>query len=115
MALLKYNNNNAGYHDEKYIFDSQSVRQTPVSTFKVVVLGHAGVGKTSLINRFCHEVFSNTYQSTIGYPCLSNNITIDQKAVNLKLWEINPIKTTSMAMFSALRLLVPRPTSYYLN
>lgn len=33
---------------------------------KILVLGHVGVGKTSLIQRFCYNNFSNNYKSTIG-------------------------------------------------
>ena len=33
---------------------------------KVLLLGRLGVGKTSLVNRFVHNRFSDTYFSTIG-------------------------------------------------
>ena len=36
------------------------------TTFKILVLGDSGVGKTCLIFRFTEDVFSDSYISTIG-------------------------------------------------
>ncbi len=38
----------------------------PVQTFKIVVIGDANVGKSSLITRFVHGVFVAKYTATIG-------------------------------------------------
>lgn len=34
--------------------------------FKVVLIGASGVGKTSIITRYCDQSFVNKYHSTIG-------------------------------------------------
>ncbi|MFX1452419.1 MAG: GTP-binding protein, partial [Promethearchaeota archaeon] len=34
--------------------------------FKIVVLGEAGVGKTSLVRRYCEGTFLEGYKTTIG-------------------------------------------------
>lgn len=70
-------------------FASQLPPQSPAPAFKVVLLGNASVGKTSLINRFCLEHFNNAYQPSIGYPRQSRNITVDEQHVTLRLWEVN--------------------------
>lgn len=36
------------------------------AAFKVLIVGDAGVGKTSIIKRYCHDVYSNVYRATIG-------------------------------------------------
>ena len=33
---------------------------------KVIILGDSGVGKTSLMNRYVNNKFSNQYKATIG-------------------------------------------------
>ena len=34
--------------------------------YKIMVVGNAGCGKTSIINRFVNNIFSETYKSTVG-------------------------------------------------
>jgi Ras-related protein Rab-32 len=34
---------------------------------KVLVVGNAGVGKTSMIRRYVHDMFSNNYKSTVKF------------------------------------------------
>ena len=33
---------------------------------KIIVVGNGAVGKTSMIRRFCHGVFGETYKKTLG-------------------------------------------------
>lgn len=54
---------------------------------KIVVLGHFGVGKTSLIRRFVTDTFSDNYKVTIG-------VHITKKVV-----EISPDNTISMILW----------------
>jgi len=39
---------------------------------KVVFLGEAGVGKSSITNRYCNNEFSESYEVTIGGVILTN-------------------------------------------
>lgn len=46
------------------------------TTFKLLVVGDAGVGKTCLITRFVDDVFSSTCKSTIGVRAASDLTTL---------------------------------------
>jgi len=56
---------------------------------KIVVLGHFGVGKTSLIRRFVTDTFSDNYKVTIGVHITKKvvEITVD-KTMSLILWDL---------------------------
>ncbi len=56
---------------------------------KVVVLGNGGVGKTSMIRRFCKGVFTDEYKKTIGVDFLEKAQFVDalQEEVRFMLWD----------------------------
>ena len=55
---------------------------------KVVLAGHFGVGKTSLVKRFVHQKFSEKYLTTIGVKIDKKELEVDGKQVKLMLWDI---------------------------
>lgn len=46
--------------------------------FKIVVIGAAGVGKTSLVHRFTENVFLQDYKLTVGVDFIVKNLEIDE-------------------------------------
>lgn len=61
--------------------------------FKLVLLGAAAVGKTSLMIRFVNDEFKTDYAATIGAKFLSKEIQIDRgdgskELAQLTLWDI---------------------------
>jgi GTPase SAR1 family protein len=46
---------------------------------KVIILGDSGVGKTSLMNRFCRDRFSSKYKTTIGADTMTKELEVDDK------------------------------------
>jgi GTPase SAR1 family protein len=48
----------------------------PVNRFKIVVLGDACVGKSSLLRKFCKGTFKGEYQMTIGVAYLKKEYTL---------------------------------------
>ena len=54
---------------------------------KVIILGDAGVGKTSLLKQYINKQFSYQYKATIGADFLMKEILIDGQVVQLQLWD----------------------------
>lgn len=54
---------------------------------KVIVLGDSGVGKTSILNRFVKQEFSQSYRATVGADFLFKEFSVDNKEISLQLWD----------------------------
>ncbi|MFT2621927.1 GTPase, partial [Escherichia coli] len=54
---------------------------------KVVLVGHYGVGKSSLIRRFVQNIFSDSYQVTIGVHILKKTVSYKGEDITLVLWD----------------------------
>ncbi|XP_030847784.1 ras-related protein Rab-34 [Strongylocentrotus purpuratus] len=54
---------------------------------KVIVVGDVSVGKTCLVNRFCHEVFDRDYKATIGVDFEVERFDVLGIPFNLQLWD----------------------------
>ncbi len=55
---------------------------------KVCMLGAFAVGKTSLVQRFVHSIFSEKYKTTLGVKIDKKSIDIDDAPVELILWDL---------------------------
>ncbi|RQM25260.1 hypothetical protein B5M09_006446 [Aphanomyces astaci] len=54
---------------------------------KVIILGDSGVGKTSLMNQYVNQRFTNQYKATIGADFLTKEIMSDEKLVTMQIWD----------------------------
>ncbi|XP_017490599.1 PREDICTED: ras-related protein Rab-23 [Rhagoletis zephyria] len=54
---------------------------------KVVIVGNGGVGKSSMIQRYCKGIFTKDYKKTIGVDFLERQIEIDGEDVRIMLWD----------------------------
>ena len=56
---------------------------------KIVILGHFGVGKTSLIRRFVKDSFSDTYKVTIGVHITKKVVEVNaEESISLIIWDL---------------------------
>mmetsp|Transcript_24188 Transcript_24188/g.29327 ORF Transcript_24188/g.29327 Transcript_24188/m.29327 type:complete len:247 (-) Transcript_24188:393-1133(-) len=56
---------------------------------KVLLVGNGGVGKTSMIRRFCKGIFTDEYKKTIGVDFLEKTIYVNElgEDVRMMLWD----------------------------
>ena len=55
---------------------------------KICLLGGFGVGKTSLVSRYVHSIFSDKYLTTVGVKIDKKSVTLDGTDVDLVIWDI---------------------------
>ena len=55
---------------------------------KICMLGSFAVGKTSLVTRFVRSIFSDKYHTTVGVKIDKKQVQVDDKLVNLILWDL---------------------------
>jgi small GTP-binding protein len=55
---------------------------------KICLLGAFGVGKTSLVARFVHSMFSEKYLTTVGVKIDKKSLEVDAAPIELVIWDI---------------------------
>jgi small GTP-binding protein len=56
---------------------------------KICMLGGFGVGKTSLVSRFVHSLFSDKYLTTVGVKIEKKSVAVGDERVDLMVWDIH--------------------------
>ena len=56
-------------------------------TFKIIVIGDPGVGKSCLTGRATKNVFNSEYSNTIGFEFLTFLINLEDKRIKLHIWD----------------------------
>ena len=56
-------------------------------TLKYLVVGDSGVGKTSLLVRYCEDTFQADYLSTIGVDFKIKMVEMNGCNVTLNIWD----------------------------
>ena len=60
----------------------------PDFTFKVILAGDGGVGKTTLVNRYIEDKFELDTKMTVGVNILNKNVVIgDEINCALQIWD----------------------------
>ena len=58
-----------------------------VSRHKIIFVGDAGVGKTTIISRIMDNPFSAVYEPSIGVDFMSKNISFRGQNIKLQMWD----------------------------
>jgi small GTP-binding protein len=56
---------------------------------KICLLGAFAVGKTSLVQRFVHSIFSDKYHTTVGVKIEKTQVRIKDTDVDLIIWDLH--------------------------
>ena len=56
-------------------------------SFKLIVIGDSGVGKSSLTNNGIKKIFSESYNATVGFEFFTFNVKMNDKVVKLQIWD----------------------------
>ena len=57
-------------------------------TFKMIIIGPPGVGKSCLLNRFTKDEFREGYTATLGVEFFSKDIYIDEETcIKAQIWD----------------------------
>ena len=56
-------------------------------SFKLIVIGDSGVGKSCLTNNAIKNTFDDAYNATVGFEFFTFNIKLNGKVVKLQIWD----------------------------
>ena len=56
-------------------------------TFKIIIIGDPGVGKSCLTARAVNDKFGSEYSPTIGFEFLTYSVKIKDKIIKLQIWD----------------------------
>ena len=56
-------------------------------SFKIIMIGDCGVGKTCLSNKASRNIFDGNYLSTVGFEFLTINVRVHESNIKLQIWD----------------------------
>lgn len=56
-------------------------------SFKIIIIGDAGVGKSSLTNKAIKNTFEDSYFATVGFEFFAFNVKLGDKIIKLQIWD----------------------------
>lgn len=67
------------------MFDKMAANGRPKKevTFKIIVVGNADVGKSSLVKRYVTNQYDRYIENTIAVDCLNKEVTIQEQPIRV--------------------------------
>ena len=56
-------------------------------SFKVVIIGDSGVGKTNILSRYCSDNFNQDGKATVGVELENKFFKINNNVLNVSIWD----------------------------
>ena len=80
--------NNGSAPPIKYEYEILSEDYTNFDlSFKLIVIGDSGVGKSCLTNNAIKNVFDEAYNATVGFEFFTFNVKMCEKVIKLQIWD----------------------------
>lgn len=80
---------NPSENNEKKDYDNASVDsdsgQIYQLLFKIILIGDSGIGKTSIINRYVNNLFTDKYLCTIGVDFMMKTVEVEKSLIKLQI------------------------------
>ena len=77
-----------GESNEKYKYEILPEEYTNFDlSFKLIVIGDCGVGKSCLTNNAVKNTFDDAYNATVGFEFFTFNLRINDKVIKLQIWD----------------------------
>jgi Ras-related protein Rab-6A len=67
--------------------NEDSMESNSVTRYKIIFVGDAGVGKTTIISRIMDNPFNEVYEPSIGVDFMSKNIKFRDQSIKLQIWD----------------------------
>ena len=67
--------------------ESQISQSDNFINFKLIIIGDAGVGKSSILKRAVKNIFEESYQATIGFEFLLMHFQVNDLKIKFQIWD----------------------------
>ena len=86
--FITKSNENTDIDNKEYIYEilPEDYPKYDLS-FKVILIGNSGVGKSCLTTRATKSVFINSYTATVGFEFYNFNLKINTTVIKLQIWD----------------------------
>ena len=71
----------------EYLYDSQISQNDRFISFKIIIIGDSGVGKSCILRRAVQNTFEGDYRATLGFEFLLMHFKVNDIKIKLQIWD----------------------------